>query len=621
MLTLGYLQSLGVLPGDYQSVVSKYTTCISEFLKNGNKEPEKGPVVVDGCVWIATRNRMPAVKADTVYSCNGEQIGCWKRSELSFFFQELAGNLLITKKVIKGGNLMSAVDVNQGLEDMLNGVGQEEIFDGEQSTPVGMNLDELSKELESIGGESSGDAQRIDAFESHEAESDANGTDSAISEEVKLRREAKEAEKKAVYQEITRVAGKGVTLNEAAILTNLQKGRLIGFIVKTPEVIKPSLKKKPVEGPNGKRILNQLGQRDANIVKKFNDGKSVAAKYLEREASWVLQQSKPGKIVGMIIKTPTNTEMSVLSDDTGKVTKIDAADTTSDFQIKILESEAAYAYLAVNYEDAIKEDESVLGADKATTLQIFRAYTQPRDSTGEAERPKVKTVLKLQKHEGVRETLLTDGNFFPMETYETASISTTDTAVKRLLNNNFAACVASYKKKMGSEDAPALGAGQLVLDGADGEKALVVAKSGTVQGSFESLTSEWVDGNKVPDIAKYDSKTVKIQDVRLPLREEATTKTGTAIYRYKKVKMDDVDNEHCALKDARYARLIKATGLSPEVFAKRVSAINAKAPSRSSGKNYSISAGEYLAWKANSEFADGTKSFAALQREIQGLAL
>lgn len=604
-MRLNDLQGLGCLSSSYQEVKFKSAISLSEYRQLMQSESvSKQPVVVDGCEWAATLHRLPITKADTVYSCNGAEVGCWKRSEASFYLQELQNNKLVTVNQIKEETRMSNLDNMSNLQRDLANIGTSQPSGGVNTSA----LNGLEDELAALSTNAEA-AQNVEAFN----ESAEDKKDKELTPEQKAKkqeREQKEREKRDLYNSI-RQAGSGRTIAErdTNLLNNTMHGRLLFFITKTDPVVKVSLKKTPIVGPNKMKILNAKGQEAPDIRKKFEAGKTVSNTYLECEAEFAFKHAKPPKPVGVVIKTPAKYEMSMTDLTNDKISENGGVSAT-DFVVKVLSMEQAFAYVAANYKDEIREDDTIL-KQKATTLRFCHDAKTTKDSTGETQSRLVSSV-KLSNKEGVRETLLTDGNFFPISVYQTASLQDPSEDVKKQLNYNFASCIAGYLKK---EDKPKLKDGLVGFDGQPGIVSVVEQQGGHLE-----VTSEYVNGTKTISPVRYDSKKEPLTDVRLPLREESVSKNGKITYKYLKYGL--ADKENGPLRKPLYKNLISLTGMNEDEFVKRVERINAKAPSSKKKDAVTLTSDEYLSWKmVAGNYADGTTSLYELQRSLMDVVM
>lgn len=649
-MTLDQLKGLGCLPSNYQTVKHKSAVTLSEFLDAGSGVyAGKKPVVIDGCTWAATADRVPAAKADTVYSGNGTEVGCWKRSECSFYLQKKLDNKLVTiKRFVKEAEMEElrvgdldnltneldnlGLDNDAALEEALGEVLDNDValdntdaagsmsdendpenllkeLDGAAAGK--MDLDAIQKDLEELGkseGKENAEVQKLNSFgDDSSPNSSSSQKKKELTPEQEKKKQEREAKKKAEDALINDIRRSGVTTladREKNITMNQKYGRFLGFIVKSDPVVKVSLKKHFLLSPDKKKILTEEGERSADIRNKFNKGESVPSKYYKSQVEFAFTHAKPPKPVGVVVKTPMKYQIDLT--DLAKDQVPEGPD-TNDFAVQIMGMETAMTYIAGNYGGSIREADDLLG-ERATVLQFRSIAKVESNNVGETTRL-LSGKLEIVKKKN-RNYLLTDGNFFPISTFKTASIQDPTEEDKKLINNNFASCVAAYMKK---DPKPDLKPGEIGFDGKDGKVSVKENQLGKLD-----VTSIWVDGSTAVEVSKYDNKEEKLADVRLPLKEVHTTSKGTVSYRFMKNEMESPEGP---LNSQKYEKFIELTGYTKDQFAKLVNAIVVKAPSSKSKGNV-LTSDDYLRWKMQSgNYADGTTSFADMQRMLEGALL
>ena len=101
MITLKELQNLGCLPKELVVCKKYQATTVSDYGNCSDEEKKKAhAVVLDNSIWVATPNREPPLRANVVYSYDGEVFGLWTRQNQSFCTMEFTGNSLVTNNII-----------------------------------------------------------------------------------------------------------------------------------------------------------------------------------------------------------------------------------------------------------------------------------------------------------------------------------------------------------------------------------------------------------------------------------------------------------------------------------------------------------------------------------------
>lgn len=584
MITLKHLQDVGALPVVLEDVKFSSGITLSNAISSEKDKSlnTKEPVILDHCIWAATKDRMPLVKADVVYSCDGKSLGSWNRATLSFTKMHFDADRLVPIKQFK--------------------------FKEDSKMDAKANA-EIMSQLEGIIGENEG-VQKVHGFDEQEEKKETKEL-TPEQKEAKAAREAKLAAKRSEIDAIKKRGEGTVVEHSRHIINNKDKGRLLFFITKKNPVVKVSLSKTPIIGPDGKPVLSKSATPEAR--KKYESGKKVDASQLERESKFTFSEAKPPTPIGMVVKTPAATEAALTEVFADKL-EINKVDDPNAFVVNVMSKETFFPYLAFNYDGVIREAEDILGK-KATVLRQVMTQKMVEGKNGGPDNLIIQSSIKADPIEGVRKSLFVEGNYFPLETYVTSPVATADAETKKLLNNNFAALIKNFNTPRANSTKGVIAEGQI------GENGLVTIVKEDKETLEYEVTSKFVDGGEPISVKSYYDKNVDVADVRLPLRK-VTKNENTGKIRYTYV-TNTLESENGPLNDPKYAPLIKLTGLSKDAFAAKLKSLTTSAK-KTKGKDTSleITPEMYLAFKGKAgNIADGSHALAELQSIIQGVEI
>lgn len=553
MKTLEELKELGCIPKNVVECKNYHATTVSEF-GNFSAEEKEGvnAVILDNSIWVATPDRKSPVRADAVYSYDGEHFGFFNRQNYKFSINELVNDSLIAVKIlnIKEDSRMSEINMDNGFEAALN----EEV-----GKPVKMDLGDNAPKAAMTPQEK---AQK-------KAANDA----------------AKARKQQELANEVNKIKNLGMGSNfkidPKFIDNNQKKGRLLGFFTMTDPVVKVSLKQTPINTGTDAAPHYQLRagvQLDAEHQERFKNGaKKIEAKYLECKTDVVFKEAAPSQIVAGVVKTPFITEITHESELDGQKTwTADCAeDTTTSF--RVLPKEALYAYLELNYNKRIKEDESI---PNHTTL-VVRSSAVTSKSAKPMGSSAAKPVYRTRIVADGSRPVLVHGNYFPLNTFRTVLLAGASEEEKVLANNNFAALIKQYESsKMPKKD------GTLPVpkgDFSDEAKALFqedTAKSNPSTGLYVCTSSIVNQGAAIQckPFGTSAKSEVMMEVTALPVRVAKETKDKTQVrYAYEKVSYKE-----SALTDPKYADIIARITAAAEVNDFSVIADKAVAQKRAS---------------------------------------
>lgn len=566
VLTLKKLKNVGCVSVDYELVDyhSTKTVFLSEIesWSESKKSNFTGVVLCDNCLWAATLKRIPIVKANKVYSSDGESLIVWDAKKRIVFIKELQNSMLNTIKQIivpfknnnKEDHFMAGTDLGNldltGLEDM-NAFG-----DTAQAQPTTGIADATSKE----------------------------------SEQSKLNREFIE---KMKQQDID------VSDNVSLITQNQRLGRCLGFICKTDAVVRMALAKIAAKDAQGNVIPNEKAtEADKQMIADYNSGKEGAKKpplrILKTNNEFRFRQSKPGKIVGMIIAIPTKTlgiDYATVLNGSGKLDET-AGDALT---VRVFPIEQAYDYLINAFDGRIMEDESLMGA-RAAWLRVngVVARKKPGAVSVAGGQDNIRFNLKLEGRTETRKTLLTATNYIPCKLFVTASQNQiTSSEVAQSLNNNVANLLKDDSKRGDLTEAS-----KNLLDGDNAVKYF--SQSSANRPSIEA-----------PDAFDGSGKVKDVQ-IATRTRKESTSK-GTVSYPF-------VYNTEIAdiVKRPSVAAILNRAGLSQEELAKHIKNLNKSTSAGSSTSSRRISSLDLDTLKKYSRTRD-SRSIKELAATLAGI--
>lgn len=556
MISLERLKNMGAIASSLSEVSLRGVKCVdcSRAASMTEEEQKKlhGIVTVDTPVWLATSKGRPAQEAATVYSCNSDdQIGCWKSASRTFLLMKLSNSQLQT---ISKFNIME--------EKKMANLGD-------------LNLGDMNAFSESITPE------------------ELRGSAPAVATEDKQPTE-KDIKAAQMQQELSAIRSSSnyasMANNDEAIIHNHQFGRLLFFFTKTDAAVKLSKQSKVVKDGNGNPVLLP----DVSIETATNSKGRVSPKYCQKESFFTFTQVKPGAPIGVAIETPVCSDIELTKLHSGETINIDKSQ--KDTKVHIIPIEAAYRYIAWNYGNWIKEDETILGALASRLDLVSVPKVKKNEKTG-ATATYINMKFAVSKENGKRKQLLVTGNFFPIKTFDTVSVDNIDADTAKMLNYHLKASLA----KQGSYDS--------LTD--EAKAKITVDEDGNV-------TSSWFDHGEKIEVLKFDAASDSdfVTDVRIPIRIETATKKDPNKKRYA-FSYTKVGEEHGPQEQPLYKRLIEATGLSVEEFIGKIDKLATRAKT-SKKATPSYTARDLLAVLENSNYVVGnsTKSLADIQEEL-----
>lgn len=392
-MELKKLQEIGAMADSLAlvSVGKSNSISVSAFQQLSEQEQAtlNKVVTVDNPDWVATTKAKPAEEAKTVYSCHGDEIGCWVKGT-SFSFMRLMDNRVATFKRIK---------ISKNKEDKnMDAMMDMESFDADFSA-------DAATAVETAGKEPSEAQKKRDAY---------NKEISSIREKI---------------------AGQALADVSDMVYNNQRNGRLLFFIARTDSAVKPSRTKIVRYDENGKAIPDKEKLATATEAnrKKYEESGKYPKAVCETDTVVSFKSYKPGKVIGVAVETPVGSEVQLT-----KLTSSEKmlAKESKDTVVRIMNMEQAFVYLPACYRDKIKESEKLMGT-KASQILIEPKLVEVKKKGETFGQKQMKIVLKPVKSENGRKVLLTEGNYFPVKTYKTVKATGASAEDAAALNLNF----------------------------------------------------------------------------------------------------------------------------------------------------------------------------------------
>lgn len=557
-MKLENLIELGAMSSDLRLVDhrGRAIISISEMLRNPSKQEKfDGVVIADNCQWAATIGKIPIVRANTVYSSDGEVVCSWNREKRTFFVKELREDKsLHTITQYKFPALK-----NQSEEK------ENKIMANPESTMLS------EQDLTGLFGDAAGNtAKPMEVF---------NDGANAPVDAATSSREAAKAERVAKVTALKSYianSGKSVRDNQRVFTFNQQYGRLKGFVTRTDKAVKVSLGTQLKRDPQGNTILvpnapeDQVKQHNAFVANAGVDKKIKDAKreYLEKERFISVKEANPGKIVAMIIGIPGGgfVDYGDLTATGSEEEMIDIDTTNTTEHVKILDLEAGLQLITDYFDGRIREDEKIIGA--AATWIILQYKIDPKNPQNMIAKM---TVSKKAGEAGGRKKVLTTGNYIPLRVYDTINVAEIKTAEDvTALNNNINALFA----KKSVED----------LCAAD-RKMVTASKDG---GYEYACFKQGADRKPLGKVVAFDDASAVLTTVEIPKRVKTIAKTsGKVSYSYamSKDNVEDFTTKVASLPTSQ--KILSVIGYSPEQFYEEVSAFTKiKKPSKSAAESF-----------------------------------
>lgn len=565
-MKLSHLKSVGAVPGSLRVVSKAGVTCvpIATVEAGGGEITASSVVVLDDTEWIATSRKRPPTEASAVYSGTkeGDLVGCYKQHDKIFLIMRL-------------------------VDDQLQTIRQITIKEDSQ-------MDLKTDPMDAFGD--------LDLDESTFKVQDDPGSNPEAKEKEGKKAKPKTEEEQWVANIKSQLPTEGLLSRDAAVRNNRKYGRLVCFITNTNDVIKLSAKSKVQIDPNGKQVLKvDKLEQDATPEQKaaWEKKGKYPAKFCETEKYLAFNNAPPPKAKGMIIKVPAGTDIDIdLLNTTGSFTPDESK---KDFVYKFLTMEMAYLYVAGNFGNCIKEDESVVGPRASTIGFAARRKVKSDSSTG-ATSQLVQGTFYLDKDSGEvnRKKLICSTNYFPAKLYETVPFSEIQGAdVLSSVNLNVAQALA---KNGTYEELNEQSKNQVTLH-----------EDGT-------YSCTWFNDHAQISVKKYDAESEDdlVSDIRIPLRVKVPQKKDPTkmSVKYKYVLAGETGGPQ---DDPVYKRIIEATGMDTETFIEKVKKITARVSKPKATKDL-ITGDAFLSAVANGLIdVENITNFAAMGENMERL--
>lgn len=435
-------------------------------------------VTIDAPEWIATLKGRPAQEAASVYSCNAkEEFGCWKAKDRTFTQMKLENSQLQTINIFK---------LKEDLE------------------MAGLNLGDMKAFDEDLG------------VKTAPGGAPAPAPAPAAGDDKPSKSDAKSKMLDAIRSDIRAVHTIDAT---AAMIANLEKGRLMCFVTSTDNVVKLKSSKVAKKDANGNVVLKADHGLTDEQLKKAKENNKYPLKACETLTSFGFAEAKPGKILGVVINTPVGSEVSLERMHSEGTATIDESNT--DMVSHVMSTEVAFQFIALNYGGKINESEDVLGG-RAGRVVLQHTVKEETKESGETQTI-VRTSFKLEKSDKQkRKSLLVEGNFFPVKVYKTIDVSKASEDEKKILNLNIE---AALKKEGAYENL------------CDESRASIEGSAAT------GYTSAWFNKGTPISAPRFDKieESDVVTDVRVPSRKKTPSKKdpNNFIYSFEYANMGD----------------------------------------------------------------------------------
>lgn len=559
MLTLEGLKALGSVPASLKDVEFGSAVEFSEVasMDEATQATFDGTVVIDAAQWVATVSAIPSEEASIVFSSDGELVGRWDRRKGVFSTLKLTEDSRLatikTLRLKKEDKQMAEIDLGN------------------------LNIEDAVK----AATEAAGSGPNMDPVKSFETEPKAKSD--------KKSGGISDPEKEALMQRLQNAYQDNVLAPDSVVRTNRVNGRFIAFIVGSDSATKVSLKKVPVE-TNGQKELNAAGKADPEICKKYDEGKTVPARYYVSHATPTLTNAKPSPIKGCMIATPAGTDLplTTIGTDVSKAYDISKLDKV----LHIMSKETAMTYISYLYNGKITESSAVLG-ERATTLVVLATMKTTKTN------PEL-TVSSRFVADG-RKSLVIDGNYIPTKVYQTVPLSDSGTGRTQFDLN----LESVYSRAVHANT---------VFD------PKFTSQVRLVEGTTDQIKYSDVFKGELPKVKKYDG-TGDLSAINIPVRKKVQKKNGDgSVYKFEFYELEDFDNG--PLADSLYQDILKAANITADVFCKEVTQMLHSKAGRAKAKNKNaITHEQWLRGLIGKDKSISTKSIADLQEELDRLAV
>ena len=224
--------------------------------------------------------------------------------------------------------------------------------------------------------------------------------------------------KSVITQDISkRVAGIKLGSLDTLHTFNQTLGRLVGFVTAQDAKVEFKVEDVPVK-KDGNTVLNAEGNANAEVVEKWQAKKRVEPKFLVREGHLKAVQSKPGKIVGVVVKIP---EGGVVGFDRFANTSVEVDTTKKDLKSLLLSYAEFKTLIPTHFNGVISELEETHGisGDKPFATTVTATPSRVKDEK-KAVTTTPKATIKVATTRGG--SLIGPKNYFPVKTFETVRL-------------------------------------------------------------------------------------------------------------------------------------------------------------------------------------------------------
>ena len=566
-MQLSELIEVGCVSSDLQNVDFRAlgVKSISEIKMSSKKQAFfDGVVIADNCKWAATLSKIPIVKATRVYSSDGEVVCVWNRETRTFLEKHLRNGRLITTSSYTLPEYEPKIFKSKGDKIM-----------------AGLTAD-LTAELEHMN---------IDGIA-------GTGNDSIAGAAVEAGKETLTETQK--IKEMIKERNIQVEDNTALWLYNQKHGYINCFVTKTDKTIRVSLAAQVKKDAQGHPILlpgDKVSAADRKQHEEFlanKEGvKEIGRSNFVKEKKIQFKESKPGKPIAVVITTPIAGLVDTYSLQSKRI-ELDREE--QGVTTQIMDMETAYEFIVQYYNGRIMESKQLLG-NKASWLQVKFSVPKQSATTEGSAITKIKKTLSLVKEaNSTRKSVLTTGNYVPLQVYDSIDVAKIATA----------------------EDSNALNLNiESLLSKPDNRNALAESELKLVQQDTEGNWTSSYFTNKgsrtsIPTIVSFDTGEA-LTTVSIPKREKKVTASGSITYKYVMSKNNEEDFLTKIADRADVKPLIASTGKTPSEFFQEIKKVTKKA-STSSRADKIITVEDYrkLASADNSSIKDLANKIAAI---------
>lgn len=333
---------------------------------------------------------------------------------------------------------------------------------------------------------------------------------------------------------------------------NRAKGRLVGYVVNQDARIEFTTKSVPIVR-DGMNVL--IPSAPAHVKEQFTRGDKVAREYLQTEYTLGVRQTKPGKVVGMVLTIPVGGFIDLIK--FREPGDLRADESKPELKTLLLAKDVYPSFLEFYYGKGIIEHEATHGgAEAAGEVHQVQNPRYKRVENSPTNKNVISRVLKTSK----RKSLIIRSNYLPIKTYETIELggNLTDEQIATLNTSSFYSLVNAKTPKN-------MTATKFELLSPEDKTKVQRGPNGITSRFFTNNASERVNIEVKPF---YDKDADFLDKLEIPVKVERITKdTGNVTYRYvtystvdEKVINDPNLRNKASLYSGRFQAFLSAAG-------------------------------------------------------------